>query len=474
MKRRILKRVSWFGAVLSALAASAVPVRAEWQPRFAGLEPDGMVAALTVWDDGTGPTLYAGGLFFRAGGTIVNKIAKLDGDHWTPLGIGMGLSGGFVWIMTEFDDGTGPALYVGGDFLEAGGITVNRIAKWDGTGWSALGSGMNATVRGALTVFDDGTGPALYAGGDFWIAGGRPASRIAKWDGQSWSAVGGGTGGSNNSVRCLLVHDDGSGPALYVGGKFDSAGGVPVNGVARWNGQVWSDVGGGVDGLPGRLGPVRGMVEYDDGTGPALYATGQFTEAGGVPASGIAKWDGTAWSALGSGLEMDPPIGMTGRRVAVVETPSGPRLFAAGQFITAGGESANYVASWDGKNWSPLGSGLDDVTYAVTSYDEGDGPAVIVGGVFSTAGGSASANLAKWVPPVDVPFETDGDGDVNMDDLADFADCMTGPGGDSTKPCLKFHDVDSDADVDLTDFAGFQRAYTGAGQSDNVDFSPEF
>jgi hypothetical protein len=392
----------------------------------------------------------------------VNKIAKLEGDHWTPLGTGMGLSSGFVWIMTEFDDGTGPALYVGGDFLEAGGIAVNRIAKWNGTNWSALGSGMNATVRGAMTVFDDGTGPALYVGGDFSIAGGRPISHIAKWDGHQWSSVGGGTGGSNNSVRSLVVHDDGTGPALYVGGKFDFAGGVPVSGIARWNGQTWSDVGGGVDGEPGRLGPVRGLAVYDDGTGPALYATGQFTEAGGVPANGIAKWDGESWSALGPGLEMDPPISMTGRRVAVVETRSGPVLYVGGSFITAGGTPANYVACWDGEKWSPLDSGLNGEAYAVASYDEGDGPALIVGGVFSTAGGLTAFNLAKWVPPTDIPFDSDGDGDVDLIDFADFADCLTGPDSGLTLPCLETHDADGDDDADLADLAGFQSAYTGS------------
>jgi hypothetical protein len=41
------------------------------------------------------------------------------------------------------------------------------IARWNGTAWSPLGSGMSSTVN-ALTVFDDGTGPALYAGGSFW------------------------------------------------------------------------------------------------------------------------------------------------------------------------------------------------------------------------------------------------------------------------------------------------------------------
>ena len=31
-----------------------------------------------------------------------------------------------------------------------------------------------------------------------------------------------------------------------------------------------------------------------------LYVVGYFTEAGGIPADNIAKWDGTEWCGLGS------------------------------------------------------------------------------------------------------------------------------------------------------------------------------
>ncbi|MFH0982846.1 MAG: hypothetical protein V2A79_15090, partial [Planctomycetota bacterium] len=85
---------------------------------------------------------------------------------------------------TVFDDGTGPALYAGGYFTWAGDVPANSIAKWNGTQWSALGSGMNRYVH-ALTVFDDGTGPALYAGGSFTTAGGLASSYIASWGCQS-------------------------------------------------------------------------------------------------------------------------------------------------------------------------------------------------------------------------------------------------------------------------------------------------
>ena len=88
-----------------------------------------------------------------------------------------------------FDDGTGEALYVGGYFVTANGLIVNGIAKWDGAEWSVLsgpsGTGMGVLGYyyqvGALTEFDDGAGGALYAGGHFATAGGVPSYNIAKW-----------------------------------------------------------------------------------------------------------------------------------------------------------------------------------------------------------------------------------------------------------------------------------------------------
>ena len=91
-----------------------------------------------------------------------------------------------VHALATFDDGSGPALYLGGYFTMAGGVAASRIARFDGASWSALGSGVNAPIL-ALTVFDDGGGPALFAGGGFTLAGGVSASRIARWDGTSWS-----------------------------------------------------------------------------------------------------------------------------------------------------------------------------------------------------------------------------------------------------------------------------------------------
>src|SRR5260370_30788808 len=75
---------------------------------------------------------------------------------------------------------------------------------------------MNAYVM-ALAV----SGSDVYAGGVFTTAGGSAANYIAKWDGSSWSALGSGTGGGNQSVVFALAV---SGSDLYAGGYFITAG----------------------------------------------------------------------------------------------------------------------------------------------------------------------------------------------------------------------------------------------------------
>ena len=136
--------------------------------------------------------LYAGGDFIMAGGIAVNYIAKWNGTSWSALGTGMSAA---VHALTLDSSGN---LYAGGAFATAGGTTVNYIAKWNGTSWSALGTGMNSWVR-AITLDSSGN---LYAGGDFFMVGGTPANRIAKWNGTSWSALG---TGMNNSVKGLTL-----------------------------------------------------------------------------------------------------------------------------------------------------------------------------------------------------------------------------------------------------------------------------
>ncbi|MFN5660596.1 MAG: GC-type dockerin domain-anchored protein, partial [Planctomyces sp.] len=118
-------------------------------------------------------------------------------------------------------------LIAGGSFFSAGGVTVNRIARWNGSAWSALGTGMNNEVT-ALTTLPNGD---LIASGLFTNAGGVPANRIARWNGSAWSSLGSGLNGTASALTTLPSGD------LIAGGGFTTAVGIVAPYLARWGCQ---------------------------------------------------------------------------------------------------------------------------------------------------------------------------------------------------------------------------------------------
>ncbi|MEX2218141.1 MAG: hypothetical protein WD749_05220 [Phycisphaerales bacterium] len=402
------------GATIALLAGSAAaqPCSPEWGALGAGLA-GGPANDLVVFNDGNGPAIYVGGGFNNAGGAPANRIARWDGQAWSTLGTGVNLT---IIAMTLFDDGGGLALYAGGVFT----TPATRIAKWDGQSWSPLGSGASSNVQ-ALTVFNDGTGPALYAGGVFINAGGLEVNRVARWNGQAWSQLGIGV---NGTIQHLMVFDDGTGAALYACGFFTEAGGVPGTAyLARWNGQAWSGVGTGVDGV------TRAIGAYDDGDGPALYAAiDWYAIPTGVPTSRVAKWDGESWSEVGpspsNGSIVDFAVFDDG-------TGGGPALYAAGTFTSVGGLSANRIAKWNGEVWSPLGSGITgggNVVNSLAIFDQGAGPALFAAGGFATAGPIAASRIALWqgCPPAPTCYPNcDDSTQAPILNVADFGCFLT-------------------------------------------------
>src|SRR5262245_40567694 len=225
------------GGLAHAQGSSCQP---RWSPAFGGLPGvNGTVLTTTVFDDGRGPALYVGGNFQIAGGVAAENVARWDGERWSALGDGLGSSHFYVPALAVHDDGSGPALYAGGYFANSGSLPINNIARWTGTSWVQVGAGLTNALN-TLAVFDDGTGPALYAGGFFLTSDRTQMHFVAKWNGASWEPLGSGT---SDVVNSLAVFDDGRGPALYAAGVFTSAGGLPAGRVARWNGSSWSRVG---------------------------------------------------------------------------------------------------------------------------------------------------------------------------------------------------------------------------------------
>jgi hypothetical protein len=387
---------------LGSSARAQVPTgcQPDWLPTFGPVPgTDGAVLATAVFDDGSGPALYIAGGFSTACGTAANGVAKWNGSSWSALSSGVVNNYGptSVRALAAYDDGGGLALYAAGGFSSAGGIAANNIAKWTGSSWSAVGGGlgttsMNIPAAYALAVFDDGGGPALFVGGTFPTAGGVPVSGIAKWDGTSWSAVGSGVGGA---VLALIVHDDGSGPALFAAGGFETAGGAPAKNIAKWNGASWSALGSGVGGSSSSA-YIAALAVHDDGGGNALYAGGSFPSAGGLPANDIAKWNGTSWSSLGSGVTGGLNSGVLSLRT--YDPGGGPQLCAGGWFSSAGGLAVDGIASWNGSSWAAVGAVTGSPIYVATLavYDPGSGQLLCVGGSFAAVGGQQANYVARW------------------------------------------------------------------------------
>lgn len=327
--------------------------------------------------DGSG-NLYVGGIFTAIGAVAANRVAKWDGSNWSALGSGVGDFNSYVNAMAVL----GNDLYVGGFFQTAGGVAAKYLAKWNGTAWSAMGTSPNSEVS-AIVV----SGTNLYIAGFFQSVSGTSAKGIARWNGSAWSALGSGLDGG--SVRALAV----SGTDVYAGGFFTSAGGAANTAyLARWNGSAWSALGSGVDD-----GVVALAVSGTD-----VYAGGVFTAAGGVADTDyLAKWNGSAWAALGTGVNSNV------FSLAV----SGTDLYVGGQFNQAGGVTAYNIAKWSGTAWSALSDGTGGPVYAIHAVSGG----VLVGGLFgSVSGGNVAATaIAQWNGSAWSAYGSGFDGAVN-------------------------------------------------------------
>lgn len=264
-------------------------------------------------------SLIASGAFYHSGATELNHVASWDGSAWHPLGAG--LTGAWGWNMVVY----GGKLIVGGFFSQAGGAPANNIAAWDGTSWSTLGSGLDGDVA-SLAVFNGN----LIAVGSFTHAGGVPAQNVAQWNGSFWSALGSGT---NSDTYAATVYNG----QLVVAGRFTEAGGVQASNIAAWNGSAWNPLGSGITGY-GYLGSFVYALSVYNGN---LYAGGLFTRAGGQDAPNIARWDGTSWSPLGSGVQQPDNFATVYWLSADPTT-----LYAGGYFFTAGATSAACIARW--------------------------------------------------------------------------------------------------------------------------------
>ena len=363
------------------------------------------------------------------------------GDRGTPGSKSLNLSASALAV-------TPGALYIGGKFTDAGGIpNADRIATWNGSNWSAVSSSTEQIANGevfALAV----TGGKVYAGGTFANAGNSGADNLAVWDGTSWEPFCTTATETIGNVKALQV----IGPTLYVGGDFQDGAGIDTaDYLLACDLATGTPSATTIDPAHPFSGPVKALTATSDGT---LYAGGRFVNLENIPAADnvaylpaggtwqpmgssgggptctcaldayvrglasdgtnvfvgtegsnvagiaqadhVAKWNGSAWSAMGSNS-----AGTNGWFPAATNiygmASSGANVFATGTFQNADGDArADNVAWFDGTNWKPVGSnGAGNGPWV------GEGSAVaLVGqllyaaGNFTSAGGDPQAQSA--------------------------------------------------------------------------------
>lgn len=397
---RLTLFVAALGAAIGVGSAASAQCTPGWQPGTEASNVGGSIRHLLVWDaDGPGgqsPVLVASGDFTSAGTTPANRIATWDGSTWSALG--SGVNAGVYWATAH----EGGLVVCGAGFSQAGGQSAERIARWDPVSmtWSAQGN-FTSTLA-ILSVASGGPGK-LYAVGFFTSIGGVSGiSRTGQYDGATWSALGNGTS-STTSASLVLPNGD-----LIVGGAFLDAGELlGVNRIARWDGSQWYALGEGTSGL------VRCLLAMSNGD---IIVGGAFATAGTETVGNIARWDGTAWHSIGGGTNLDV--------YALAEMPNGD-LVAAGAFGLAGSTVVNNIARWNGTEWLAMGSGVDaagtpTLIRTMAVLPNGD---LVIGGDFLNAGGQSSARFARWVDdcaPAFCDADWCHDGDVGVPDIFCF------------------------------------------------------
>lgn len=334
-----------------------------------------------------GTKVVVGGVFTAAGGVAANSIAGWNGTAWSAFGSGIQTCVGCGSLQPGPVDALavmGTTLYAGGNFQQAGSVVVNSVASWNGSAWADVGGGVtsfgSAAQVNALAV----NGTSLYVGGYFQNAGSTVANSIAKWTGSTWGTLSTGVMqyGSFGTVKALLW----VGNLMYIGGAFDTVGGVVAAHLATWNGTTGATVGDN-----NLSDDVKALAPAPGG---GVVVVGP-TTVDGIVADAVAQWSGTAWSVYGQGTSSQ--FGDAGGTVMALGATLDGSIYAGGGLGQVGGTLVSGIGRWDGNTWHDVGGGVTSSGQPATvSSIMVNGNDVYVGGKFDAAGGVSAANVAMW------------------------------------------------------------------------------
>ncbi len=200
--------------------------------------------------------------------------------------------------------------------------------------------------------------------------------------------------GVDGEINAFAAH----GTDLYVAGGFTTIDGKPYKNIAKWNGSAWSPVGFGLDSVVYDLVFDNAGNLYVGGFFTGYYTDNTFTSTN--PVQHIAKWNGSAWDEVG--------FGVSDVVSALALGPDG-KIYAAGffhgTFVDASYstyDAAENVSAWDpsGGSWGEVGYGLGGFVNDITFDSNGN---LFAGGninsIWTDAGHSLSIAvhyIARW------------------------------------------------------------------------------
>ncbi|MCC6251667.1 MAG: T9SS type A sorting domain-containing protein [Bacteroidia bacterium] len=223
--------------------------------------------------------IIVSGFFSKINGVDVNNIARYDGTNWYSFGN----FNGFVWNVKVLND----TLYAMGAFSMVDSLLCNGIAKWTGSSWKPVFSFpyVGAYVYDAEIYQGD-----LYLGGNSFYIGTTDYNDIVVYKNGAWQMVGNGILGGTSFVDKLLAYKN----ELIIAGIIWRSASNTGDGIQKWNGSSWSDLGMGLrtGTNPNNSAPhVHDMKIHNN----ELYVAGVFDYADSLYAKHLAKWDGEKW-----------------------------------------------------------------------------------------------------------------------------------------------------------------------------------
>ncbi|MFA6470114.1 MAG: T9SS type A sorting domain-containing protein [Bacteroidota bacterium] len=371
---------------IGATGAVAYDIAADqWKP-LSGKNANGFSSAVYAYHETKNGEIFVGGEFNFAGAVNARRLARWNVHSWDTVGTGNYKNNSVVKAISSDDS----VVYIGGEFSTFNGVSSTGVIKWNGHYFVSMnGAGQPGFDVRVITRY----GNDLIIGGNFQsffgtFPNGKAVNAIVKWNGSKYDSldVGIKAGTSNGQINAMAVNN----ADLYVAGNFTSAGNVSASSVAKWNGTSWSALNGDI--IRYSKSAAAATVTAMAVVGNDLYIAGKFDSIGTKPMWHLAKWNGSQWDSVSLGLKGD----YSG--IADMAVDNAGRLYVVGKFTSINGDNTlRYVARWDGSKWDNLGaltSNFQQDMFFAESDSKGN---IYISGYFGYVNGFSSQNFAAWI-----------------------------------------------------------------------------